>query len=86
MIYKTQYIITKDELIVKLAFITNAKIQIKDINKIEKSTSLVSAPALSSDRLLIRYKTSDELLISPKEKQEFINALMAINPNIELKL
>ena len=81
----TQYIINENQLIVKSTWIVNERIDISKITKIEKSNSILSSPALSLDRLLVRYNKYDEVLISPKEKIEFINELLKINPNIEIK-
>ena len=81
----TQYIINENQLIVKSTWIVNERIDISKITKVEKSNSILSSPALSLDRLLVRYNKYDEVLISPKEKIEFINELLKINPNIEIK-
>jgi hypothetical protein len=81
----TQYIINENQLVVKSTWIVNERIDISKITKIEKSNSILSSPALSLDRLLVRYNKYDEVLISPKEKKEFIDELLKINPNIEIK-
>lgn len=81
----TQYIINENQLIVKSTWIVNERIDISKIKKIEKSNSILSSPALSVDRLLVRYNKYDEVLISPKEKKEFIDELLKINPAIEIK-
>ena len=81
----TQYIINENQLIVKSTWIVNERIDISKITKVEKSNSILSSPALSLDRLLVRYNKYDEVLISPKEKKEFIDELLKINPNIEIK-
>ena len=81
----TQYIINENQLIVKSTWIVNERIDISKITKVEKSNSILSSPALSLDRLLVRYNKYDEVLISPKEKIEFINELLKINPAIEIK-
>ncbi len=81
----TQYIINENQLIVKSTWIVNERIDISKIKKIEKSNSILSSPALSLDRLLVRYNKYDEVLISPKEKKEFIDELLKINPTIEIK-
>lgn len=80
----TQYIINENQLIVKSTWIVNERIDISKISKIENSNSVLSSPALSLDRLRIRYNKYDEILISPKEKKEFINVLLKINPTIEI--
>lgn len=42
-------------------------------------------PAISLDRIEIRCGKFNSVIISPKQKVEFINHLKSINPNIELK-
>ena len=81
----TQYIINENQLVVKSTWIVNERIDISKITKVEKSNSILSSPALSLDRLLVRYNKYDEVLISPKEKKQFIDELLKINPNIEIK-
>lgn len=80
----TRYIINENQLIVKSTWIVNERIDISKITKIEKSNSVLSSPALSLDRLRIRYNKYDEILISPKEKKEFTDELLKINPAIEI--
>ncbi|NHM01964.1 PH domain-containing protein [Flavobacterium difficile] len=80
----TRYIIIENQLIVKSTWIVNERIDISKITKIEKSNSVLSSPALSLDRLSVRYNKYDEVLISPKEKKAFIDELLKANPNIEI--
>ena len=80
----TRYIINENQLIVKSTWIVNERIDISKIAKIEKSNSVLSSPALSLDRLRIRYNKYDEILISPKAKKEFTDELLKINPAIEI--
>ena len=54
--------------------------------KIEKTNSILSSPALSLDRIAIKFNKFDEVYISPKEKQAFVDDLIKINPAIEIKL
>jgi hypothetical protein len=79
----TRYIISENYLIVKCMFIVNDKIEISKIRKIEKSNSILSSPALSLDRIAIKFNRYDEVYISPKERQAFIDELLKINPEIE---
>lgn len=78
----TRYIINENQLIVQSTWIVNERIDVSKISKIEKSNSILSSPALSLDRLRIRYNKYDEVLISPKEKKAFIDELLKVNPNI----
>ena len=65
--------------------IWNTKIEIKSIRKIYRTNNPLSSPALSLDRLAIVYNKFDEILISPKERNEFIDELLKINPSIEIQ-
>ena len=80
----TRYIIDENQLIVKSMFIVNCKIEISRIKKIEKTNSILSSPALSLDRMAIMYNKFDEVYISPKDKQAFIEELLKINPAINV--
>lgn len=82
----TQYIIKDTQLVIKCMFIVNEKIDIEKIRKIEKTSSILSSPALSLDRIAIKYNKFDEIYISPKEKQLFVDELLLINPTIEVAI
>lgn len=82
----TRYIIAENQLIVKCMFIVNDRIEISKIRKIEKTNSVLSSPALSLDRIAIKFNKFDEVYISPKERQNFLNDLLLINPNIEVNV
>ncbi len=81
----TYYAITDTTLRVKCGFLYNRKIDILSIKKISETNDLTSSPALSLDRLEITYNKFDSILISPKEKSDFIHDLISINNQIELK-
>lgn len=79
----THYTITDDnKLIVKAAFFINRKIEISNIRKITATRILIASPAASLDRLLISYNKYDTIIISPKNKKEFIEELQRINAAI----
>jgi hypothetical protein len=77
---KIKYKIDGDKLIVWYI-----KIDIHSVRKIYKTHNPLSSPALSLDRIAIVYNKYDEVLISPKNKKEFIEELLKINPNIEVE-
>ena len=60
-------------------------IDISTIKSIEPTHSILSAPASSLDRLRISYNKYDDVVISPRRKEEFIRQLQTINPNIVFK-
>ena len=78
----TYYVITSDHLlIVKSSFLINKKISIQDITRIKESNNILSSPALSFDRIEIKYKDGS-ILVSPREKEKFIQELKARNATI----
>lgn len=78
----TNYRITNDNrLIIKCGIIETIEIAIDEIEWIKKSNEFTSAPALSIDRLEIGYK-GGRVLISPRNKKQFVADLKKINPKI----
>jgi len=69
----------------KLKIGSNLNIDITTIWKISETYNLIAAPAASIDRLEIFYNKSESVLISPKDKKEFINSLLKINPDIKVE-
>jgi len=82
----TKYIISEEKLIVKCSPFYNKKIAIAEITKIKKTNSPISSPAPSLDRIDIHYEKYNSVVISPKNKTEFITHLKSINPSIEVTL
>ncbi len=78
------YKIEKEKLNVKCAFIINENIEIKSIRKITETYNPLSSPAASINRIEIFYNKFDSILISPKNKKDFIQDILKINPNIEV--
>lgn len=86
LLYDTNYTVNKDILKIHSGFIVNKNILISEIKSIRKTDSILSAPAASlTDRIEISYGNSKSMIISPKEKNEFIDELLKINPTIEIK-
>jgi hypothetical protein len=85
LIAATYYEINGEELKVAAGPI-RYKIHIHTIRAIEASYNPLSSPALSLDRLKITYNQNNTVLISPKDKQEFVRELLKINPNIRVDL
>jgi Bacterial PH domain len=76
------YEVNNETLIVKCSFIFKTSIHIRSIKTIRESGSILAAAAASLDRLEILYNDTDSILISPREKEKFIEHLLSINPNI----
>ena len=66
--------------------IGSSKIDINSIRKNYKTKNPLSSPALSIDRIAIVYNKYDEVLISPKDKKGFVDAILQINSNIIVEI
>ncbi|SHM85377.1 PH domain-containing protein [Flavobacterium saccharophilum] len=86
MFSTTFYTIENEKLHIKSGFLVNISIEIQQIKKISETNTIMSAPAVSFDRLEILYNKFDTVVISPKEKVQFIEAIKKINPQVEVKL
>lgn len=84
MFTTTFYIIKDEKLIIKCGFLINISIPVVTIKKISETNNIMSSPALSLDRLEILYNKFDTVMISPKEKTKFIEAIQKINPEVEV--
>lgn len=81
-----RYELNDQDLSIHFWFINQGKISIQSIRKIEETNNMLSAPAFSLDRLEIFYNKYDSILVSPKNKMEFIVHLTNLNPQIEVKM
>jgi hypothetical protein len=61
-------------------------IDVAAIKSIEDTNTMLSAPALSLDRIEIFYNQYDSVVISPPDKMAFVNHLKMLNANIQIKL
>ena len=87
MLANIKYVITESQLIIDQSLGKWGKevIDISTIKSIEPTHTILSAPASSLDRLRISYNKYDEVVISPRRKEEFISQLQSINPQIVFK-
>lgn len=64
------------------------KIEIEKIRKIKNHSGWIvpvtMKPGLDTNGLIVSYNQFDDIYISPKEKKEFLEELLRINPNIEI--
>lgn len=79
---KTKYTVTTDSLTVECGFLFNQQIKMDSISQIKETNNLISSPALSLDRLEIKFGKNGSVLVSPKKKEAFITQLQKINPAI----
>lgn len=83
--FGTYYIIEENCLYLKCGPIRE-KIAYDTIKSVKKSRNPLSSLALSIDRIEIRYGKRGLTLISPKDKEEFIEELRKKCPNVYIEL
>jgi len=66
--------------------IWRTEIDIKTIRKVYATKNPLSSPALSINRIAIVYNKYDEILLSPENRKDFVEELLKVNPNIEVKI
>ena len=85
IVLRITYVITGNTLTVKCSFFMKKDFDIRKIKSISPSHSFLASAGASLDRLAIRFTDSREvLLISPKDKQGFINHICRVNPSVAL--
>ena len=82
----TYYDVTDSMLKIRSSGFFKLDIPISKIKKISETRSILSSPASSLDRIKITYNKYDTVMISPKNKTEFINKLLEINSSIEVNI
>ena len=82
-----RYVIDGSKLMVKALYVINSgTYDIGNIVEITPTRTILSSPAASLDRIAISFINSrTPLVISPEDKDAFILALTAINPDIRVK-
>jgi PH (Pleckstrin Homology) domain-containing protein len=76
----TYYVIEGDTLLIRSSFI-KWRVPIREVTRIAPTRSALSSPALSLDRLRIEY-SGKAIMISPDDKERFIEAMRSANPAI----
>lgn len=81
MFRTTDYTLTDTDLLVRSGPV-NIKVPLASVRKIAATHSILSAPALSLDRLEITYGKYNSVVISPDDKQAFVNEMIRRFPDI----
>ncbi|HDR7775789.1 PH domain-containing protein [Bacillus cereus] len=82
--FSTKYIVGEETITIRSGFV-NKRIFIRDIKQISNTKNPIAAYALSFDRLEIIYGSHQTEIISPKDKEQFINLVTSKNTYIETK-
>ena len=83
MWYDTYYMINGNQLLYKSALLKGS-IDIRSIVEIAKNAKIYAGvkPSLSNKGVVITYNSWDDIFMSPKDIDRFINALKDVNPGI----
>ena len=81
LLLDTNYTLTAEELLVRSGPF-RWRIALGQVHEVLPSRSWRSSPALSLDRLRIRYGQGHSILVSPREKQRFVDALRERCPSL----
>ena len=84
MFFHTYYRIEGSRLIVKNGSALTFTYDISSIQSVSPTRTLLSAPALSLDRLKLTMKGGETVVISPKDKDGLIRELLNVNPEIKI--
>lgn len=82
LFFGTVYAIEDNILKIKSGFFKFKPIPVDEIKEVSKTNIILSSPAPSFDRILIKYGKFDEIILSPKDKYSFVKDLTQINPKI----
>lgn len=77
--FSTKYIVGEETITIRSGFVKKC-IFIRDIKQISSTKNPLAAYALSFDRLEIVYGSYETEIISPKNKEQFINLVKSKNP------
>jgi hypothetical protein len=87
MLYNTYYVIKDNQLLYRSAFLKGV-ISIDAIYEIERNKTMYAGlkPALATKGLIVKYNKYDDIYLSPKDADGFVEALIQINPAIKIML
>lgn len=87
IVFGTRYTVSVEKKMINIrcGFIPYGEVCIDDILSIENTHTLLAAPAVSLDRIRLNLKNGKKIVISPKDKANFIKLLQTISPAIVYK-
>ena len=81
LLLDTSYTVTADELQVRSGPF-RWQIKLSEVKQISPSRSWLSSPALSLDRVRVQFGAARSVLVSPREKQQFVDCLRQRCPSV----
>ena len=83
MAFRTYYTVSDDLIRIRCGFYKQT-VALQSVRKLSASRDIISAPALSLDRIEIMYHKFDTVLVSPEDQAGFVSCILQINPDIEI--
>ena len=80
--HNIRYYIIGHEMLIRTLGFKNIRFDIRKITTITETNDSWKSPAASLDRLDIKISRYGSVLVSPERKEEFIDVLLKINPEI----
>lgn len=84
MLYHTDYTIGDGKLYIRCGVLFRMTLPVNRIEEITHKSTILSSPALSARRIGLRYGRRNWVYISPRDQEDFIAELRAINPEIKV--
>lgn len=84
--FRTWYKVSDGKLHIRSGMFFDLTLYIESVTHITKTGNIMASPALSLDRLEVKYGKSSMVLISPVDRDRFIKNLLEYNPNIIVRV
>ena len=86
VLFGIRYIVEDDTLTVKVAGIRSGRYDLKTLQFVRKTHTLISEPAASMDRIRLDFGNRKSAVISPADRESFIELLKKINPGADYNI
>ncbi len=86
LFYSISYEVHEKKILVKSFFLFKSVVPVETISAIQSTRNPISAPAASLDRLEIHYGNDESIVVSPKDKMDFISHLKELSPSIKVNV
>ena len=86
VLFGIRYTVENDALTVKVAGIRCGRYDLKTLQSVRKTRTFISEPAASMDRIRLDFGKRKSAVISPDNREYFIETLKKINPDADYKL
>lgn len=84
MLLHTDYTIHGEKLKIRCGILFRMDLPISKIVEITHKSTILSSPALSANRIGLKYGKTNWVYVSPKDQEEFISTLKSINPEMKI--